>query len=292
MELSTRRYDLHSHTTASDGMLLPAELVKRAVDNCVDVLAITDHDSTAGLEEARNTISQDKLPLILINGVEISTVWKNQGIHIVGLNIDPNHDHLQQLLRKQTEYRRERAQEIAAKLAGLGIVDSYQKAEQYAQGEIVSRAHFARYLVDLGIVKDINKAFKRYLGKGKPAYISPRWCSITEAVEAIHAAGGVAVLAHPTRYDLTATKLRKLLDEFKQIGGDAIEVSQSRQSRDELYMLAKYALQYEFLASQGSDFHSIGQYVDLGKVEPLTENVTPIWYNWSYERDSIRIEDT
>jgi 3',5'-nucleoside bisphosphate phosphatase len=280
MELNMRRYDLHSHTTVSDGTLSPAELVKRAVDNHVDVLAITDHDSTSGLEEARATISQYQLPLTLINGVEISTVWKNQGIHIVGLNIDPNHSHLQQLLQKQMEYRRERAQEIAAKLADLGFVDSYQKAEQYAQGDIVSRSHFARYLVDAGIVKDVNKAFKRYLGKGKPAYISPRWCSIVDAVEAIHIAGGLAVLAHPTRYDLTATKLRKLLEDFKQIGGDAIEVSQSRQSMDELYMLAKYALQYNFLASQGSDFHCIGQYVDLGKVEPLTENVTPIWYNW------------
>ncbi|MCO6523919.1 MAG: PHP domain-containing protein [Candidatus Schmidhempelia sp.] len=290
MELNMRRYDLHSHTTASDGTLTPAELVKRAVNHHVDVLASTDHDSTAGLEEARDTILQCQLPLTLINGVEISTVWKNQSIHIVGLNIDPNHNHLKQLLQKQMEYRRERGQEIAAKLANLGIVDSYQKAEQYAQGDIVSRSHFARYLVDTGIVKDMNKAFKRYLGKGKPAYISPRWCSIAEAVEAIHIAGGVAVLAHPTRYDLTATKLKKLLEDFKQLGGDAIEVSQSRQSMDELYRLAKYALQYDFLASQGSDFHSIGQYVDLGKVEPLTENITPIWHNWSYCRYSIKIE--
>ncbi|WP_392565322.1 PHP domain-containing protein [Utexia brackfieldae] len=274
-------YDLHSHTTASDGLLSPTQLVQRAVANGVDVLAITDHDSINGIEEARAAISHFQLPLTLINGVEISTNWRNYDIHIVGLNIDTTHDGLTNFLNNQAQLRVQRAIEISDKLAKIGIANVYEHALQYAQGDIVSRAHLARYLVDIGLVKDIGKAFKQYLGKGKKAYIAPGWQSIEAAIAIIHAAGGQAVLAHPARYDMTNTKLKKLLTEFKLAGGDAIEVSQSRQSADEFYMLAKYAIEYGFLASRGSDFHAIEGYLDLGRTMPLSENVMPIWHNWS-----------
>lgn len=273
-------YDLHSHTTASDGLLSPTELVLRAVNNGVNVLAITDHDTTDALAEAHQTIQEQSLPLQLINGVEISTVWKGLDIHIVGLNIDPENTILKALLAKQASYRIERAQEIGRRLAKAKVADAYQQAQVYAKGDIVSRSHFARFLVDKGIASDIKHAFKKYLGKSGSAYVSPMWCLISEAVETIHQAGGQAVLAHPSRYGLTATKLRKLFDEFKQVGGDGIEVSQSRQSPDDFYMLAKYAIQYDFCASQGSDFHDFGTYLDLGRTRPLSENVTPIWHNW------------
>lgn len=263
-----------------DGLLSPTELVNRAVANAVDVLAITDHDTVSGLAEAHKAIQEQQLPLTLINGVEISTNWKNNDIHIVGLQIEPSHPELLAFLARQEALRIERAIAISDKLAKLGIEEVYQHAQQYAKGDIVSRAHFARYLVDAGIVKDISKAFKQYLAKGKKAYVAPGWHSISEAISIIHDAGGLAVLAHPARYDLTNTKLKKLLSEFKQAGGDAIEVSQSRQSADEFYMLAKQAIEYGFLASRGSDFHAIEGYLDLGRTMPLSENVTPIWHNW------------
>ncbi|MWP46870.1 PHP domain-containing protein [Gilliamella sp. Pas-s27] len=272
--------DLHSHTTASDGLLTPYELVKRAVNNQIELLAITDHDSIKGLEEAQQTINDENLPLKLICGVEISTYWKCNEIHIVGLNIDIKQPKLLTLLALQEQKRLERAIAIGHKLAKVSIENAYEQAQQYAKGDIVSRAHFARFLVDKGIVKDIKQAFKKYLGKSGYAYVAPKHCTIAEAVDVIHQAGGIAVLAHPTRYDLTATKLKSLITEFKSYGGSAIEVSQSRQTQDDLRFLAKLANDFELLASQGSDFHGVDTYLDLGKTTPLPGSVTPVWHDW------------
>jgi 3',5'-nucleoside bisphosphate phosphatase len=272
--------DLHSHTTASDGVLTPSALVKRAVENQINVLAITDHDTVKGLAEAKKTIEHENLPIKLICGVEISTNWKNNEIHIVGLNINIDHAQLLDLLLSQEQARIQRAQTISAKLAKLNINNAYEQAKQFAKGDIVSRAHFARFLVAGGFVKDVKRAFKKYLGKSGYAYVPPNWCSIADAINAIHAAGGQAVLAHPTRYDLTATKLKLLISEFKSEGGDAIEVSQSRQMQDDLQRLAKLANEFGLLASQGSDFHDLVNYLDLGKTKPLPDSVIPIWHNW------------
>ncbi|NUF49870.1 RNase RNM [Gilliamella sp. ESL0250] len=274
--------DLHSHTTASDGVLTPSDLVKRAVDNQIAILAITDHDTVKGLPEAQQTIANENLPVKLVCGVEISTAWKNNEIHIVGLNIDIEHPQLLTLLSSQEQGRINRALAISQKLAKVSIENAYQQAQQFAKGDIVSRAHFARFLVANGYVKDIKRAFKKYLGKGGYAYVPATWCSIADAVNAIHMAGGQAVLAHPSRYDLTLTKLKLLLSEFKACGGDAIEVSQSRQTQDDLYRLAKLANEFDMLASQGSDFHDLVNYLDLGKTTPLPSSVTPIWHNWQY----------
>ena len=272
--------DLHSHTIASDGVLSPSELVKRAIDNQIDILAITDHDTVKGLPEAQKLIKDESLPIRLINGVEISTVWKNNEIHIVGLNIDIENQQLLDLLVAQEQGRIDRAMAISHKLVKLHIDNAYEQAKVFAKGDIVSRAHFARFLVDQGLVKDVKTAFKKYLGKSGYAYVPAKWCSIEEAITAIHAAGGLAVLAHPTRYDLTGTKLKLLINDFKTWGGDAIEVSQSRQTQDDLQRLAKLANEFELLASQGSDFHDLVNYLDLSKTTPLPTSVTPIWHNW------------
>ena len=272
--------DLHSHTTASDGILTPSELVKRAVDNQINMLAITDHDTIKGLIEAKATIERDNLSVKLIYGVEVSTMWKNNEIHIVGLNIDIENSHLLELLTAQEQSRIDRAISISEKLAKVSIDNAYEQAQQFSKGDIVSRAHFARFLVANNYAKDIKRAFKKYLGKSGYAYVPAKWCSIADAVNAIHAAGGQAVLAHPTRYDLTLTKLKLLISEFKSYGGDGIEVSQSRQTQDDLQRLAKLANEFELLASQGSDFHDLLNYLDLGKTTPLPGSVTPIWQNW------------
>lgn len=272
--------DLHSHTTASDGILTPIELVKRAADNQINMLAITDHDTIKGLPEAKEAIVRENLPVKLIHGVEISTIWKNSEIHIVGLNVDIENSQLLELLLAQEKGRIDRAISISEKLAKVNIQDAYQQAQQYSKGDIVSRAHFARFLVANGYVKDMKRAFKKYLGKGGYAYVPANCCDIADAINAIHSAGGQAVLAHPSRYDLTLTKLKLLISEFKTFGGDAIEVSQSRQTQDDLQKLAKLANEFELLASQGSDFHDLVNYLDLGKTTPLPGSVTPIWHDW------------
>ncbi|MDF7667633.1 PHP domain-containing protein [Orbaceae bacterium ESL0727] len=274
-------FDLHSHTTASDGLLTPTELVRHAVNNQLDVLAITDHDTVKGLPEAQATIAQANLPLKLICGVEISTSWRNNEIHIVGLNIDSQNEALIQLLLTQEKNRLDRALAISDKLARVSVQNAYRGACDYAKGDIVSRAHFGRFLVDQGFAKDIKQAFKKYLGKSGYAYVAPKWCPIDEAITAIHAANGQAVLAHPSRYDLTATKLKALITDFKAFEGDGIEVSQSRQTLEDLYYLAKLTNEFDLLASQGSDFHGLTNYLDLGKTASLPNNVRPIWYNWS-----------
>jgi 3',5'-nucleoside bisphosphate phosphatase len=272
--------DLHSHTTASDGILTPSELVKRAADNQISMLAITDHDTIKGLPEAKATIERDNLPVKLIYGVEVSTIWKNNEIHIVGLNVDIDNPQLLELLLTQEQGRIDRAISISEKLAKVSINDAYQQAQQFSKGDIVSRAHFARFLVANGYVKDVKRAFKKYLGKGGYAYVPAKCCSIADAINAIHNAGGQAVLAHPSRYDLTLTKLKLLISEFKSCGGDAMEVSQSRQTQDDLQRLAKLANEFDLLASQGSDFHDLVNYLDLGKTTPLPGSVTPIWHDW------------
>lgn len=273
-------YDLHSHTNASDGMLTPAQLVERAVEMRVSVLAITDHDTTSALTAAKQAIEEKGLALHLINGVEISTGWESFDIHIVGLNIDPDSKAMTGLLAAQAIRRAERAQEIARRLEKHHIPDALSGAQRFAGDAAITRAHFARYLIELGKASDMAQVFKNYLARGKTGYVPPQWCTITEAVEAIHLAGGQAVLAHPGRYDLSAKWLRRLIIEFKQAGGDAMEVSQCQQAPQERAQLALYAQEYQLLASQGSDFHYPCAWVELGRRLFLPDKVIPVWHNW------------
>nr|WP_094371229.1 PHP domain-containing protein [Pectobacterium carotovorum]OYN53932.1 phosphatase [Pectobacterium carotovorum] len=272
-------YDLHSHTTASDGLLTPTALVSRAVDMRVSVLAITDHDTTAGLDEAQDAIAQQGLPLRLIPGVEISTLWENHEIHIVGLGMDSVHPALTRLLQQQAECRQSRAEQIAARLEKNRIPDALAGAQRLATGGQITRAHFARYLIELGIAANMNQVFKKYLAKGKIGYVPPQWCTIPQAIEAIHQSGGVSVLAHPGRYDLTAKWLKRLLATFAENGGIAMEVAQCQQAPDERTQLGRYARDFNLMASQGSDFHLPCAWIELGRKLWLPADVEPVWHH-------------
>ncbi|MBQ4768203.1 PHP domain-containing protein [Pectobacterium versatile] len=272
-------YDLHSHTTASDGLLTPTALVSRAVDMRVSVLAITDHDTTAGLDEAQNAIAQQGLPLRLIPGVEISTLWENHEIHIVGLGMDIAHPALTGLLQQQAECRQNRAEQIAARLEKNRIPDALAGAQRLATGGQITRAHFARYLIELGIAANMNQVFKKYLAKGKIGYVPPQWCTIPQAIEAIHQSGGMSVLAHPGRYDLTAKWLKRLLATFAESGGIAMEVAQCQQAPDERTQLGRYARDFNLMASQGSDFHLPCAWIELGRKLWLPADVEPVWHH-------------
>lgn len=272
-------YDLHSHTTASDGLLTPTALVSRAVDMRVSVLAITDHDTTAGLDEAQQAIAQQGLPLRLIPGVEISTLWENHEIHIVGLGMDIAHPALTGLLQQQAECRQSRAEQIAARLEKNRIPDALAGAQRLATGGQITRAHFARYLIELGIAANMNQVFKKYLAKGKIGYVPPQWCTIPQAIEAIHQSGGVSVLAHPGRYDLTAKWLKRLLAMFAENGGIAMEVAQCQQAPDERTQLGRYARDFNLMASQGSDFHLPCAWIELGRKLWLPADVEPVWHH-------------
>ncbi|MFJ5329618.1 RNase RNM [Pectobacterium versatile] len=272
-------YDLHSHTTASDGLLTPTALVSRAVDMRVSVLAITDHDTTAGLDEAQNAIAQQGLPLRLIPGVEISTLWENHEIHIAGLGMDIAHPALTGLLQQQAECRQNRAEQIAARLEKNRIPDALAGAQRLATGGQITRAHFARYLIELGIAANMNQVFKKYLAKGKIGYVPPQWCTIPQAIEAIHQSGGVSVLAHPGRYDLTAKWLKRLLATFAESGGIAMEVAQCQQAPDERTQLGRYARDFNLMASQGSDFHLPCAWIELGRKLWLPADVEPVWHH-------------
>ena len=231
------KYDLHCHSTASDGVLSPTEVVLRAYEKGVNVLALTDHDTVAGVPEARK--QADSLGIRLINGVELSTFWENRSIHIVGLGFDISNEKMTALLAEQARLRDIRAQEIGAKLAKAGVINAYWEAKKLAGDGEVTRAHYARHLVQIGKVSNDEQAFKRYLGQGKSAYVKPQWIDIPSAIEIIHAAGGIAVLAHPLRYTMTTKWVRKLVESFKAWGGDAMEISGCGQSRDQFQLLVK-----------------------------------------------------
>ncbi len=273
-------YDLHSHTTASDGLLSPEQLVERAVAQEVDVLAITDHDSVAGLAAAREAIDRQGLALRLVNGVEISTVWENHEIHIVGLNMDPEHPALTAFLAQQGERRIERARLIAGRLEKARIPGAWEGAQRYASGAAITRGHFARFLVECGRANSFADVFKHYLARGKTGYVPPQWCTIEQAIDVIHHSGGLAVVAHPGRYRLSAKWLKRLLGQFAQWGGDAMEVAQCQQAPNERNQLAQYARQFGLQASQGSDFHQPCAWIELGRRLRLPENVVPVWQGW------------
>lgn len=274
------KYDLHSHSTFSDGRLAVSALLERATERGVDVLAITDHDTVAGLAPARAYIADKQLPLSLVSGVEISTKWESFEIHIVGLNIDENADALNTLLASQQQKRRERAKEIGARLAKRGYEGIYEEAQLLAENAEITRAHFAKALVDRGVAKNIQGVFKKYLGRNKIGYVPSSWCSMAQAIEAIHSAGGVSVLAHPGRYQMSNKWLRKLLDEFSAAGGKAMEVAQPQQAPSERQFLGQLSREYNLLASQGSDFHYPTNWLDLGKNLYLPKDCQGVWQFW------------
>jgi len=274
------RFDLHSHSTASDGLLAPKALIARAVERRVDVLALTDHDDTAGLAEAAEAARGT--PLTLVHGAELSVSWETQTLHIVALQIDPANETLAAGLGTIRDGRDGRAHRIAASLAAAGIPRAYEGARRFVTSDrLISRSHFARYLVEAGHAKTTQDVFKRYLVAGKPGYVSHAWATLTDAVSWIHAAGGQAVLAHPGRYRLTATGMRRLLTSFREAGGDAIEVYSSSHTMAQAEEFAGYARVFGFMASGGSDYHGPGESsLDLGSVPELPSWLAPVWSRW------------
>lgn len=272
--------DLHCHSSVSDGVMAPSEVAARAKANGVDVWALTDHDEVGGIAEAR--AAARTLDLDYVAGVEISATWAGHTLHIVGLHIDETNEALIQGLATTRTGRTRRAREIALELEKAGIPDAYEGALKFVGNpDLISRMHFARYISELGICASPAEVFSRFLTSGKPGFVPHRWASLTDAVKWIHDAGGISVMAHPGRYKLSDIEFGALFDEFKQLGGMAIEVTTGSHSVDQYAQYAEIARQYGFLASRGSDFHGPGESrVDLGNLPPLPSGVKPVWHDW------------
>ena len=248
--------DLHMHSTASDGTLSPTELMRFAAECGCNTVALTDHDTAAGVSEARS--EAHRLGIRFIAGIEVSSLWGGRSIHVVGLGIDDTNPVLTRKVREFEVSRTRRAAQIAEKLAALGIAGMLEKATAFAENKLnVSRVHFALALLEAGAVKNQQEAFDRYLGDGKPAYIMAPWPTVAEAVDLIHTAGGIAVMAHPGRYhfknDWTVDELMK---DFAAAGGEAVEVISGSQQPDFTPRCLAWAREYKLLVSTGSDFHS------------------------------------
>jgi 3',5'-nucleoside bisphosphate phosphatase len=272
-------FDLHSHSDHSDGLLSPSALLARARAQGVDVLALTDHDSTDGLGEARR--AADAAGILLIDGVEISVSWQDHLIHVVALGIDPSCPELQAGLAAQRSLRIERAERIAAKLDGLGIPGSLAGAARHAGTAAPGRNHFARFLVENGHARHARQAFKRFLGRGGRCHVPCHWASLETALSWSRAARGQAVLAHPARYGLSRTALRRFLAEFRATGGVAIEVISGWQAPEQTRDLARLARDAGLLASVGSDFHAPDAvWAELGRLPPLPSGCVPVWHDW------------
>ncbi|MDH5181152.1 MAG: PHP domain-containing protein [Gammaproteobacteria bacterium] len=269
-------YDLHCHSTASDGSLTPRQLVLKAAQQRVNVLALTDHDVTDGLDEAGQAAAEAGIGFV--PGIEVSVTWQRLTVHIVGLNIDVNHPPLQAGLAKLLEFRNWRGAEIARRLAKSGIPGALEGAAAFAGGKILSRTHFAHFLVDQGHAGDMGEVFKRFLVNKKPGYVPGQWASLEEAVNWIRQPGGIAVIAHPARYSMTATRLRKLIGEFKELGGEGFEVVSGTHSRDEVQYMSRLASRFGLLSSCGSDYHGPkNPYLELGRLMPFPEACVPVW---------------
>jgi len=274
----TLNADLHCHSTVSDGLLTPAELARRAKANGVDLWALTDHDEIDGLAEARAEAAA--IGLGFVNGVEVSVSWgDDQTVHIVGLGFDAGYAPLVEGLVTVRSGRDSRAQRMAAELDKVGIHGAYEGALKYAGNPaLISRAHFARYIVELGHAKEVKYVFDWWLAKGKPGYVTHPWATMEEALGWIHAAGGLAVIAHPGRYRLTKAQLRDMFVAFKSLGGEGIEVISGSHNAEEMQECARVAREFGFLASRASDFHGPGEsWIDLGKLPNLPEDLTPVW---------------
>ncbi len=269
--------DLHTHTDASDGRLSPAELVHAAGEAGVDVLAITDHDTIAGVLAAPRA---GRTPAI-VTGVEFSTTWNGIGVHVLGLNIDTASDAIAAGTAFQRTARERRAVRIGERLARAGIPDAFDRTSALAANGNVSRVHFAQFLVEAGYVKDRAQAFKRYLGAGKAGDVRDTWAALPLIIGWIRDAGGSPVLAHPMKYRLTRTKRTALVDDFAAAGGTAMEIVSGRQDAAQTRALADLCTSRNLLASAGSDFHRPGEpWARLGMPLALPRECRPVWDAW------------
>lgn len=274
------KIDLHCHSTVSDGVLSPDQVVARAHANGVQVLALTDHDETGGLGIASDC-AQDA-GIHFVPGVEVSVTWAGHTVHIIGLGIAADDATLNAGLEQVRSGRRERARTMAAKLEELGFPGAYEGAMAFVSNpELISRTHFARFLVQEGHCRNMQQVFERYLGDHKPAHVPVQWATLEQAVSWIHTAGGMAVIAHPGRYDYTPVQFDGLCTTFKDLGGQGIEVVTGSHHPDEYSTYARVAKHYGFLASVGSDFHGPDESrMELGALPPLPSGLTPVWHDW------------
>jgi predicted metal-dependent phosphoesterase TrpH len=272
------KFDLHSHTLCSDGSLEPLELVARAIDKGVDVLAITDHDTL----DAYRGLPLQQSRLELVAGIEFSTQWESTGIHVLGLDVDPGSDAILTGVHYQTEARRQRAERIGEVLEKKGIPDAFAGAAALAHSGYIGRPHFAQYLVEIGRARSIEDAFRKYVGDGKAGDVKQHWADLPQVVQWIRDAGGIAVLAHPLKYKLTRTKLKRLLADFMQAGGQGLEVVSGQQNPQQTAGMGGLCAQMNLLASCGSDFHKPDtHWGELGRFPALPRNVTPVWERFS-----------
>jgi predicted metal-dependent phosphoesterase TrpH len=269
--------DLHCHSTVSDGQLAPADVARRAHAGGVTLWALTDHDQLGGQQEARE--AAEALGMRYLAGVEISVTWAGRTVHVVGLNVDPDCKLLLDGVAATRNGRAARGEAIGEALAAVGIPDAYEGALTYVNDpDMVSRTHFARFLVEKGYAETTSDVFAKYLGDGKPGFVGHRWSKLSDAMKWIKAAGGEAVIAHPGRYDYTNVEFSALFDEFIQQGGRAIEVVTGSHTPDQYREYAEVARRYGFYASRGSDFHAPGEgRIDLGKLPPLPTDLKPVW---------------
>ena len=272
--------DLHCHSTVSDGLLTPKQVVARAHACGVDMLALTDHDEMAGLAEARDTAAG--LGMRFIDGVEISVSWGTGSIHIVGLRINPFHAQLSDGLAWIRTTRDSRAIKMAASLAQTGIPDALEGALRYAGNPaLISRAHFARFLVEQGYAREVRTVFDHYLVPGKPGFVPHQWASLNEAVDWIRSSGGMAVIAHPGSYRLPLETMRELLGAFRDMGGEGLEVLSGAHSPEQYRVFAELAREYGLRASRASDFHGPKESrMELGALPALPPGLTPVWQDW------------
>lgn len=275
-------YDLHNHSTCSDGLLTPTALVELAHRLGVDTLALTDHDTVDGNLEA--AAAAERVGLGFIPGVEISVSWGETTLHVVGLAIDPRSAVLRGGLDEVRHGRLGRARLMGEKLAQLGFAGTFEGALDLAGDENrLSRTHFARYLAMTGAVRDTQQAFDKYLAKGKPAYVAHRWAELKDAVSWIRAAGGTAVLAHPGRYDLKPMMREEMLKQFREFGGEAIEVVTGSHRPEEYKLWQREALEHGFMASRGADYHGPGESpCEPGALPMLHASLTPVWSKWAH----------
>ncbi|PCH85383.1 MAG: phosphatase [Piscirickettsiaceae bacterium] len=271
------KIDLHTHTFVSDGALSPNDLLARAVEKGVDVLSITDHDSIGAYEILGDL---NDYPIKIITGIEFSTQWRGIGVHIVGLNLDLTSASILQGVARQEHARELRAELITEKLIKAGLPVNYERVKELANSMNVGRPHFAQHLVELGLVKDVAAAFKKYLGNGKIGDVKQCWAELPQIIEWITGAGGTAVLAHPLKYKLTRTKLSRLLDDFIEVGGRGLEVVSGKQTADKTSLLRKLCLQKDLLASCGSDFHQPSGWSELGNMSAIPNACPAVWNEW------------
>ena len=269
--------DLHCHSVVSDGTLTPEELAARAKANGVELWSLTDHDEIGG--QHRAAAAARSQGMAYLTGTEISVTFAGNTVHIVGLGFDPDNAALAQGLAATRGGRGERAQEMAAQLAQVGIHGAYEGALKFVGNpELISRTHFARFLVETQVCRDTNEVFRKYLTEGKPGYVPHRWATLGDAVRWINEAGGLAVIAHPARYKFTANEEYALFSEFKQHGGRGVEVVTGSHTAAEYATYAEMAQEFGLAASRGSDFHSPDEsHTDLGTLPPLPGALTPVW---------------